>query len=96
MIYELQELLDSLPDRTFILLNPFVVNGVELDTVWWARCLGITRLNNGSYNVILKGTKQFYRPMSRTSIVFQYNLMLQVRLTLINKISFSNYRCYIY
>lgn len=96
MIFELQELLDKQPNRTIILLNPFVVNGVELDTVWWAKCLGVIRLSSSKYNIILKGTKQFYRPMQRTSMIFQYNLLIQVRLTLINKISFSNNRCYIY
>lgn len=100
MIYELIDLLDEQEERTIMLNSSFIVYGVELETVWRAECIGIVRTKSSSYNVILRNNAQFYRPLKRTSFVFQNNLLMQLRLTLIGRIDMKKLnkrkRLYIY
>ena len=97
MIYELYYYLESIQEKTTILVNPFIVYGVEADTVWRAECIGIVRVRKNSYNVILKNNAQFYRPLKRTSFVFQNNLLYHLRLTKLNIILVNKQkRYYIY
>lgn len=83
MIAELHNLLDSMHSKTIMLVNPIPVYGVEPDTVWTAKCVGITRVSKNNYNVILVNVKQFYRPIKRTSFIFQNELARQIQLTLV-------------
>ena len=83
MIVELHNLLDSMPSKTIMLVNPIPVYGVEPDTVWTAKCVGVTRVSKNNYNVILVNVKQFYRPIKRTSFIFQNELARQIQLTLV-------------
>ena len=83
MIVELHNLLDSMPSKTIMLVNPIPVYGVEPDTVWAAKCVGLTRVSKNNYNVILVNVKQFYRPIKRTSFIFQNELARQIQLTLV-------------
>lgn len=85
MLKELDELLMEQPDLVMLISRPTVL-GVEADTVWEAKLLGLKRIAPSRYTLILFGTKQFYRPLRRTTAVFQYNLYRIIRMSILNKV----------
>lgn len=89
MLIELHDILDGHEAKTIMLINSFWVYGVEDNDVWTARCIGIKRRSPGSYDVILYNAKQFYRPLKRTSFIFQLELAFYLRLTLARVVTFS-------
>lgn len=94
MTLELYNLLNKIEDRTFLILNPFIVYGVEVDTTWRARCVGIVRVRPDVYNVILQNNAQFYRPLKRTGFVFQRALETHIRLTMLGRVLLGKQKRY--